>query len=494
MESERNLWEALRALWIKYCGVADEYQMLRDRWLYLYKENSLNTLPYLRSRGNGTFDLLDKHIDYLDTHLQKKFNLNREVMESFEVCKEKIRKANLEEYKTLLDGFFDLSVYIGLLKLAFFQRTVSSEISHVASGVPHSPERTIGNETFYLAADTVAKRLYNCLNLNERRIRWDGFITFAAPITMEHFHGGFFKPTGSLKLFHISMSEEQKYFVGSYSVLGHEFGHAAIYNLQNQEGRERSKFDEYRESSINTAKKSWRERTDRCDNCPYKPENMFFYLGKRDPFNEYFADLIAIKLNGRTFVSALLNQLTYIMDGGVTFKDPPSFIVRRPLGEPILRFGGTIHYLRLMGEPINDLESRFNDLMKWSKEVILAHIKKEKSKQPETVVGYLPERDKCFSCLIDMGRSWTDFMFSADDYWTANTIKQAFDEERPDYEVIKQKLIDGKPCADEDPRHILHAYYEAYKKSNQGDDRPHYPATIHSLAFNKYGKKKEEGG
>lgn len=52
---------------------------------------------------------------------------------------------------------------------------------------------------------------------------------------------------------------------------------------------------------------------------------------------------------------------------------------------------------------------------------------------------------------------------------------------------IKDVLLEGRPTPERDPRHILHGYYEAYKRS-EGEERPHYAATIYSLAFNTYGK------
>lgn len=92
--------------------------------------------------------------------------------------------------------------------------------------MPHSPERTIGNELFYLAADNVARRYYECLNIPYGK--WDEIITFTPPIEEEYFYGAFYRPSQYLKLFHVSMSEEAKYFVGSYLTLAHEFSHGCL--------------------------------------------------------------------------------------------------------------------------------------------------------------------------------------------------------------------------------------------------------------------------
>ncbi|MDH5685520.1 MAG: hypothetical protein OEY73_03190, partial [Hadesarchaea archaeon] len=227
IKEKMSLWEATRTLWIKYCGIADEYKMLRDRWLYLHNKKSLSTLPYLK---RSTFAELNRLVASLSRKFRE-LGFHRDRMENFErygVLLRDMRDIIFYSgvYTKTKEMFFDLASYEGLLKLAFFQRTVSSEISHVASGVPRSPERTIGNELFYLAADTIGRKYNECLKIE--RSRWDRIITFAPPKEAPMFYGAFFRPSIFLPLFHISMSEEQKYFVGSYLVLAHEFAHAAI--------------------------------------------------------------------------------------------------------------------------------------------------------------------------------------------------------------------------------------------------------------------------
>ena len=228
----RDLWTSARSLWVKFCGIADEYKMLRDRWLYLYSKNKLPVLPYLRAKNpdeeEQTFDLLDNHVKELETKFGE-LGFERNKMESYNDFRQETSRTDrvdiVDKLKLIEDYVYDLANFVGLLKFAFFQRTVSSEIPHVASGMPHSPERTIGNELFYLAADNVARRYYECLNIPYGK--WDGFITFTPPIE-EYFYGAFYRPSPCLELFHISMSEEAKYFVGSYLALAHEFGHAVI--------------------------------------------------------------------------------------------------------------------------------------------------------------------------------------------------------------------------------------------------------------------------
>ena len=68
-------------------------------------------------------------------------------------------------------------------------------------------------------------------------------------------------------------------------------------------------------------------------------------------------------------------------------------------------------------------------------------------------------------------------------------IKEKFSITQKEKEEISYALRNGIPIPEKDPRHILHCYYEAYKKSD-GEERPHYAATIYSLAFNTYSKNR----
>ena len=45
------------------------------------------------------------------------------------------------------------------------------------SGAPLSPEKTIGNEAIYVAADNAAKRYKKCLYV-PNEFAWDGYVSF----------------------------------------------------------------------------------------------------------------------------------------------------------------------------------------------------------------------------------------------------------------------------------------------------------------------------
>ncbi|MCD6492559.1 MAG: hypothetical protein J7K36_01965 [Archaeoglobaceae archaeon] len=310
-----DLWTSARSLWVKFCGIADEYKMLRDRWLYLHSENKLPVLPYLRKTNldedEKTFDLLDKHVEKLEK-LFGELGFERSKMESYNDFKQKTSGVDrvdiIDKLRLVEDYVYDLANFVGLLKFAFFQRTVSSEIPHVASGIPHSPERTIGNELFYLAADNVARRYYECLNIPYGK--WDGFITFTPPITEGSFYGGFYKPSDYIELFHISMSEEAKYFVGSYFTLAHEFGHAVT--PRRIVRGDNSVIDEaYWVKSLfnnilsNTIELLNEQRTYHCERCP-----VYIYLIKgkvSELFSDLLADIVTVYIAGENYLHEFID-------------------------------------------------------------------------------------------------------------------------------------------------------------------------------------------
>lgn len=498
-----SLWEATRTLWTKYCGIADEYKMLRDRWLYLHDKKSMPTLTYLK---RPTFAELDKLVNRLSRKFTE-LGFFGDKIENFERYSRTIRDIGdlaycsyvFEEIKNM---FFDLATYEGLLKLAFFQRTVSAEISHVSSGVPHSPERTIGNELFYLAADKIAQKYNKCLKIGGSR--WDGVITFAPPKEATMFYGAFFRPSRYLPLFHISMSEEQKYFVGSYLALAHEFGHATIYAnkdifwvLANW-----AIGDSIVPHLTSVSKlrgdlklKQFFDSVQECERCIVYPtpltvsEKITLYL---DFFEDFLADLIAIHIGGlntaEIFIDEIFRYLIYRINGG----PQPEFTLN---DRSIVRMSGMLSYLnqiKIKNLSEKRLDSRFKNLIKTSQEFLNLAVRIDNNLDVDKTTMLT---DVCTNCILKIGKLWGIMVGKID-----QNAQERFDESifsvfvkdnmffnlnKNTENRIVRSLLDGVPCPQEDPRYILHAYHEAYKRS-KGTKRPNYAATIHSLAFNRY--------
>jgi len=496
-ERAKSIWEAARTLWIKYRGVVDEYKMLRDRWLYLHDQTSLPVLPYYLK--TTTFTILDNHVRKLDRMFKQKFGFEGANLEDYTKSSPYLRKISLENYSKIRYDFFMLYTYVGLLKLAFFQRTVSSELTHVASGIPRSPERTIGNELFYLAADKIAERYKDCIYT--RYAKWDGFTTFAPPITDEFFYGGFMRPSLSLELFHVSLSEEQKYFVGSYLGLAHEFGHAAVDSNDNPKTSPKSYFNYIRSLAVAEPIRSWQKSFEDCKRCIYNPNILLWCRIERHPFNEFFSDLVGIKIGGINVIHAILDECFYLLDSPEVVVEENKKQIRieanyPPEPEIILRINGVCCYLKKLNrvELAYDIDKRLEDLLERSKESLktyYAEIKEEISGSDVEILGGfsgIRKRGKCIRCLKNISKMWSDFLFNFEQTWSKYYIKDEFETDEKEEEEIINSLCDGIPCTNKDPRHILNAYYEAYRQST-GEERPNYAATIHSLAFNKYKSK-----
>jgi len=500
-----SLWGATKTFWIKYCGIADEYRMLRDRWLYLHERGSLPTLPYLKT---STFATLNGLVDSLGRKFRE-LGFDRTQMENFKKYGRLLQDIGdlnrcSKVYNEIQGMLFDLATYVGLLKMAFLQRTVSSEISHVASGVPHSPERTIGNEFLYLAADKIARSYNDCLNL--RGLRWDGVITFAPPKEALTFYGAFFRPSSYLPLFHISMSEEQKYFLGTYLVLAHEFGHAAIYsNLRIFRLFLRIAF-EYSVGSHLASITELREdlplenlyySAEKCEGCLFYPfpltdEKSFEY---QDLFDDFLADLIAVHIGGLNTAEVFLDEIfrysVFLTEEENGWKIPFIFTERS-----VIRISGLLSYLNQIGldnRSKKRLDFRFKKLIKLSKECFDVVRREEEETLDEKEAFTLS--NVCIECLSKIGEQWGNQIGRLDQECRRRQGMSVFSyfikenkflsiDENIENEII-ESLLAGIPITQQDPRYILHAYHEAHKQS-EGKNRPNYATAVHSIACNRF--------
>jgi len=551
MDREKSLWEAVRTLWIKYCGISDEYKMLKHRWQYLYKPDSLPILPFLFEEDSGseekksTFGLLDGLVSDINDTFQNKLNFKRTYMENYDDSLLYLRNFTLKNYYILERKIFELSNFVGLLKLAFFQRTVSTEISHVASGLPHSPERTIGNELFYLAADEVAKSYYKCFKIPYGK--WDEFITFSPPITEAHFTGAFFRTSEYSKLFHISMSEEQKYFVGAYMILAHELSHAPVVKLWKELDYSRTDLSSwlkllYRDICTNTKSILKEYENNDCNRCPLNRATTGIYAFQAE---QCIADILGLKVTGTNIGHAFLDT-TFGTFGTLSMLHPIELDLIRILTLHSYMIASGMPRDEVLGNRIEDLENRVNTNRvnrnlaecpnflecieqigsSWASIIYDFDLRFSQifAEQLSTNYNILHLLSLCPEApIIDINvigsREWTnlqdicaeiaasegvelkctrmclnripDSLFSRFiiDKFDKNNVK--VDDEKVSIGKIKDALSEGVPCLEVDPRYILHAYYEGYRES-EGTKRPNYATTIHSLAFNKFNRNKKE--
>lgn len=533
MNGEESLWEAIRTLWMKYCGISDEYKMLKHRWRYLYDPESLSALPKLfgeedEEEDNSTFGLLDNLVEDINETFTTKLNFKRSEPETYNKSLRYLRNFALRDYYILERQIFELSTFVGLLKIAFFQRTVSKEMSHVASGLPHSPERTIGNELFYLAADEVAKSYYSCFRIPYGR--WDEFITFTPPITEGHFTGAFFRASEYTRLFHISMSEEQKYFVGAYMILAHELGHAPTVKLWKGLNYAKTNISLwikllFSEIYNKTMSVLWKRRRINCDECA-----LWRRYALKIELEQCIADVLGSKVAGPNMGHALLDTTfgtsnesdliriltfrSYMIASGVV--DSTLNLRIEDLKNRVNENLNCPSFFECVEEIGNSWASLINDF-----DLRFPQIFTEQLDTNDNIVNLLdlcPEAPVIDINIIGSRGNWTNLhdicAAIADDRGLKLNCNQIcinrsleslfscfvvdeFDEDnikangkKITTDNIKDSLLKGVLCPEIDPRYILHAYYECYKES-KGMERPDYAATIHSLVFNKFNKNRK---
>ncbi|MDH5266279.1 MAG: hypothetical protein OEW62_01220 [Candidatus Bathyarchaeota archaeon] len=481
-EFER-IWSSLYPVWIKYCGVCDEYKNLKDKWNYFCVEE-FSSLPSIYP----TFQRVDTLIEETN-HIFSPF-FGRERIDSMNGFDRELASRRISEFQ---NRFMELSNYLGILKFIFFQRTVSSEIPHMVSGEPISPERTIGNEMLYIAADNIARQYRNCVRLDQN-LNWDGIISFIYPIQSDYFFGGFCHPSNYLKHFHVSISEEGKHFLGTYLLLAHEISHAIHYKW---DGALRS----FRCPSWFAT--IWREILGRqltlfpplleqlkesCSECHYY-DYLFTYMydlrENSEMFRQFVADLLACLIGGPTTCYSLIDM----------FLNANPELRHIPL-RPAFICGYFQQKHELAASAV--LENEISDMQnKWT-----PHIQRIQSLVRSSCIldGADPSR-MCFPIFMEMGRHAGHVFADCDeqlvdlyrmlefpieppsvpeefDSISSMLVRDRFDISAQEEAEIECKLKNRTICSDYDPRKILHCYYISHRKGQT----PDYAATLASLA------------
>lgn len=488
-------WSSFWPIWIKYCGVVDEFEMLKSKWNFMSSE-AFSALPTIPS----TFNMIDNLIHETTTLFKPMFDRETvDKIENFDPNTARARTSDLQE------RFIELSQYVGLLKFVFFQRTVSNEIPHVVSGLPLSPERTVGNESLYVAADNVAKAYFSCLRKRERdELEWDGVISFIYPILGGYF-GGINRPSEYIRKFHVSLTEEGKNFLGCYLFLAHEIGHSTHYSidrLRAEKNRWPKWFDKiwddvFNHETLGQNAKFGQEvnrLSSRCSGCRIY-SRLCKYLRSADvnsqEYEQCVADLIAYLIGGPSTVFALID-----------------FLNRKPKIRDI-----PVRPAFLSGYFFQKRQNSFSDLIdaeisKMRNDWIL-HVQDEEGYYNAHCVVRGNSPTSCFDLFKRIAHYGGQF-FASDDVvlfrdgqnqelnlpfdvkalprdvnsLTSALVKEKFNISKTTEERIKSNLESRTPLHDEDPRNILHCFYLLHREGKT----PDYATTLFSLVSHKKGE------
>lgn len=474
-DARLNMWELTRDLWAKYIWVSDEYKLLRDKWNYLCEE-LYPALPRLKSKEAKsplTFDKLDGQIAKIDGKFRRHFNLRRDEPESLK----KFRMGKIRYFSDLEKLVSDISAYVGLLKLAFYQRTVSVEIPYITTGYQHSPERTIGNELMYVVADKVAEAYAKCLDVTKHPSlpRWDGFVTYVPPITESLSLGAFcdIRPYGLVRL---SLSERHKSALPPYLLLAHEIGHIPLSSAKTREMRRR--FLELAMAIIDGIDADFRFKPEGRNSKCFREQKCDFYHMRAKKLKNFwigvlvqlFADIFGVKLGGPTVIEALLNETLFSPSGSES--SALKFISR----EILMRGWAAVEYM-----PKTDTIKKRSDIIEIRiKKTVTQYTKEEGLKRP------------CFECLEQLGRFIGQKIKEIERSKFDAFIRKGmiFSIDSSEEREIMSNIINGQLCNETDPRKILHCCFLGSQETGvfgkDSDRRVCFASAIHSLAYNTF--------
>lgn len=451
-----HVWEMTKRLWNKYIGISDDFKMLKDKWTYLagYLEPAL---PFVYA----TFEELDLEILRTNRRFFTFFNLERHTLEKFKDFK----VGTAEQYSRLENMVSHLATYVGILKLAFFQRTVSLEIPQVTSGYPHSPERTVGNESIYIAADKMASAYLHSVTTSLSRFpRWDGFVTYVPSITEETKHGAFLKQT-PYGFYHVYLPEASKYSISSYLLLAHEISHTPFWSFENRKWVTKKEYEELKRSvclrimmRIEENKSSVHGDCKSCDSGFLDLKDHISELA-----DEVLADFIALKIGGAKTIEALLNEFPLMEDR---------------VGLPIMTFEILVRaYAAQIYMSTFPRKYRQLDTLRMRLIGVDRHL------------GKYAKTEHCKKCASFLGKEMGKEIAGIEKT-SPTSINQFIDLRR----VFKMSSVDERKmisclkkreaCPQADPRQILHCYFLISQSA--GEERAPFSVTLQSLAHNRY--------
>ena len=471
-----NLWEIVNYLWLKYVGISEEYELLKEKWIFLKDAHS----PAISiGKASCTFRALDRSILAIG-RMFKTFGFEKKSPDEY---------SNLKEYdyglcEKIRTELFPLVNYVGLLKLAYFQRTVSHEVLS-STGFAYSPERTVGSEMVYLAADKVAKTYSECIDIKRRQpanqpvFMWDGFITFIPPIQSSGFFGALCS-TQLLGLYHVSISEEQKGLIPPLMMLAHEVSHIAIMDPDKGLTGARDEYESVLAYLTLHVRNVLRlmlddgrlERWAACDVCPLNALAWVYPEGAaNNVIQEIIADFFSYKISGPNSMELLLDEGFLMLLTRLRVNCIASYVSRNATGREELGRANNVLFR------VDDIDRRARASMRrWLNSHNLALDE--------------PRVDVCPRCLRLTGNVIGIVLKNFEDRFPV--ILNAFIKSQKVFSISKNEarriiaaLLQEKPLTDVDPRKLLHCYIECFRRTKHAGQKPQYPVVLYSLAFNE---------
>jgi len=493
-----GLWKDALSMWIRYCGVSDEIRTLRNKWSFILTSRAAHwPLPDIE----GTvFQRLITHDSSIQTEFER-IGFSRYTLETNAAFINATKKWSIQDLLHCLDiigdMFAELEEYLGKLKLVYFQRTSSLEIPYY-SGLPRSPQRTIGDEILHQAADNVTSCYLNCLDWSSD-LTWDGFVSFVYP-EREVFRGGVFRVMPYTRLFHLALSEDGKYFPGAFLLLAHEATHVTMYKVV--EGSPKH---------CQWLLAMWRRFFDRLEITEKLAGDVFGHDVCRGCENLAFIQRLYSPVEGSKIFRQCVADILGLEIGGIC--SLLSLIDFAPFLETLFRAAFAAGYYHKTEEPKKEILTEVDNL--YNRLLIEKENKCPKS-SPQLCLDYLLQSGlsmgagfhhddgammsdalpSLFEPQLNKRPSPSDRKTLCSDFFDlpcnsdsctkgspsviSHLIKDPF---RYSFDSNLADALRGDSCAeaDVDPRLVLHVFYKLYRMNRLAS----YTATVHSLAFAK---------
>jgi hypothetical protein len=471
-----QLWKDYYQLYIKFCGIADEFQVINHRWRFLRTYTwSLAPEPYILQ---ATKELVDRA-----KKLFAAVGCDRKLLESKDQFIAKASSIGLDlallNLTTIRYLYEELSSLLGHLKQSFYQRTVSLEVPFTITGVSESPERTMGNELMLLAADKLAERYLSCIRF-AFPWKWDGVISFLYPHLTTF--GGFTRWYHSVNTFHISLTEDGKYFIGDYLTLAHEVAHTIMYSPPKTSKPPKWLSITQKEmypiivKYLHQLKEIFYNSL--CMGCDiFKNINYFIRHEWQRYVIESLADLFATKIGG---VTSLQHLTDFVLDS-------------ETFSRLAFAYGFDSNHNEIAKE-LNNAKQRLCNIYKYecAKECVklLSDYGESLGRRFATINVELPKIvGDNYQNILQLPTIKSDNNLPESHSILSHLVKEELLEDDAEEEEIKSRLLNFESCTTFDPRKILNVYYKIYRTNG---NPPNYAVTLHSLAFNEFQKREKD--
>ena len=482
-------------VWIKYCGISDECAALENRWKYLsrtYKWLPDLSLPFRRVQKVASWinrEMLE--LGFTRRMQEKPSDIMR-------VLRRRGRTNSTIRAVEIGSSFLQLIRYLGYLKIAYFQRTSSSEIPHLESGVAHSLERTLGAEMIYRAVDRLAGNYVKGCPKGDWE--WDGMVSFVYPIQVEQDYLAAVYTSGVLGLYNMSLSEEQKYFPFCGLLLCHEIGHVLLKAFEEGEVRFKPwveqleipflffanlKMEEVAGTIYDTASETgWSTASvikSHMRKCPLFRDYLHRLCFDEDYvkkiFKECLADLIAVKIGGVHTITALADAFSGFES---LFRTQFLAAYYRETELENHLVGLTRKLQRQVAIYSEDCDweciANFVSLAKCGGSIV-------RELDAKLIQEYLKRGNRLPEALRQLGLQTGEPQNTGRTNLFEYVVPQPFQHSRSRIEEAKTALKTRKLATELEPRILMHAYYDYFC---EGVTAPGFAILIHSLAYNTW--------